>query len=134
MFSLDCPSAGGPDPAGYGDLGERGRGVLPAAAGAILQPRHAVRQRGLFLHRHRGRAGAAGAPGLLRGPQREQVSAAHGRCIGPTLRHSCTGADAHRKCRVVLLHRCAEGSTKALRFYNSTIQQLIYPKRRTFEA
>lgn len=82
---LDPPAAGRPDPAGHGDLGERRRGLLPPAAGAVLQPRHAVCQRGLFLHRHRGRACAAGAPGLLCGPQGEQVSAAHGRCKIPGL-------------------------------------------------
>lgn len=74
------PAAGWPDPAGRGDLGERGRGLLPPGAGAVLRPRPAVCQRRLVLHRHRSRAPAAGAPGLLRGPQGEQVSAAHSGC------------------------------------------------------
>lgn len=82
---LAPPAAGRPDPAGHGDLGERRRELLSPAAGAVLQSRHAVRQRGLFLHRHRGRAGAAGAARLLRGPQGEQVSAALGRCERPGL-------------------------------------------------
>lgn len=73
------PAAGRPDAARHGDLGERGRGLLPQAVGSVLQPRHAVRQRGLLLHRHRGGAGAAGAPRLLRGPKGEQVSAANGK-------------------------------------------------------
>ena len=81
LVFLRAPAAGGPDPGRHGDLGERGRELLPAAAGAVLQPGHAVRQRGLLQHRHRDRAGAAGAPGLLRGPQGEQVSAAHGKFI-----------------------------------------------------
>lgn len=82
---LAPPAAGGSDPARLGDLGERGRGFLSPAAGAILQPRHAVRQHWLFLHLHRGRAGAARAPWQLWCTQREQVSAAHGRCEGPGL-------------------------------------------------
>lgn len=84
---LGPAAAGGPDPAGHGDLGECGWGLLSEAAGAVLWPRHAIRQRGLFLHCHRDRAGAAGATGLLWGPQGEQVSAAHGRCTRPTLHH-----------------------------------------------
>lgn len=91
---LDPPAAGRPDPGGHGDLGERRRGLLPPAAGAVLQPRHAVCQRGLLLHRHRGRAGAAGAPGLLCGPQGEQVSAAHGRCKRPSLQRVNTSTEA----------------------------------------
>lgn len=89
---LAPPAAGRPDPGGHGDLGERRRELLSAAAGAVLQSRHAVRQRGLFLHRHRGRAGAAGAPRLLWGPQGEQMSAALGRCERPGL--ECADSDA----------------------------------------
>jgi len=77
---FDPPAAGWPDPAGLGDLGERGRGHLPPSAGAVLRTRLEVHQRGLLLHRRRGRDVAAGAPGLLRGPRGEQVSAAHGGC------------------------------------------------------
>ncbi|KAG7232297.1 hypothetical protein INR49_009064 [Caranx melampygus] len=43
--------------------GERGRGLLPAAAVAVFQSGHAVRQRGLLLHRGGGGAGAAGLLG-----------------------------------------------------------------------
>ena len=83
---LAPPAAGGSDPARLGDLGECGRGLLSPAAWAILQQGHAVCQCWLFLHLHRGRASAAGVPWQLWRTQREQVSAAHGRCEeGPRL-------------------------------------------------
>lgn len=72
-------AAGRADPVGHGDLGECERELLPATPGLNLQPRDAVRQRGLFQYRRRGPAGPAGAPGLLWGSQGEQVSAANGR-------------------------------------------------------
>lgn len=77
----DLPAAGRLRSAGCGDLGECGRRLFSPAPRAFLQPRDAVHQRGVFLHLHRGCPGAAGTPGLLRGPQAEQVSAAHGRFI-----------------------------------------------------
>ena len=73
------PAAGRPDAAGHGDLGERGRQLLPPAAGTLLQGGGPVRQRGLLLCGRGGGAAAAGAAGLLLRPQGEQVSAAGGR-------------------------------------------------------